>query len=306
MSLFQKIKQIILSHKFLYEAFFFLSGKKLNRRKIDKQIEKFVFDVNRDVIKNLIVSLTSYGKRVSELKYTLFSLVNQTVRPEKIIVWLSCTEFSRDKLSNELLAFENYGVEFEFCEDLKSYKKLIPALEQYPDYYIVTADDDIFYNKKWLELLWEKHLQYPNYIIAHIVHQITFSRNKLLPYKMWVDCIQKDCKGMFPTGCGGILYHKKMLFSDVDNSKLFMSLSPKADDIWFYFMSLLCGTMIKLPENPILKLKCVDVYKEYGLNGNSSLQHENVEQNLNDVQIRNIMNHYNISDEDLYKMIYKS
>ncbi|MBR4267259.1 MAG: hypothetical protein IKQ46_14485 [Bacteroidales bacterium] len=307
MSLFKKIKKIILSHKFLYEIFFFLTGKKLNKKKVDKQIKKFVYDSSREIIKNLIVSLTTYGERVAELKYTLFSLVNQTIRPEKIIVWLSDADFSRDKLSNELLAFENYGVEFKFSKDLRSYTKLVPALEQYPDYYIVTADDDIYYKKNWLKKIWNTHLQYPNRIIAHICHKLRFDDNfKLLPYNAWYNTINNSSDGLFVTGVGGVLYHKSYLHEDVLKQNLFTILSPKADDVWFNFMIWLHGTDIVLINKPYNKLKCVDVYKEYGLNGNSSLQHENVEQNLNDVQISNIMKHYNISDEDLYKMIYKS
>lgn len=306
MSILKIIREIVLSNKILYETFFFLTGKKLNRKKVDKKITKFVFDDTRKSIKKLVVSLTSYGDRVNELKYTLFSLVNQTIRPEKILVWLSKTEFSKENLPKELLNFENYDVEFKFCDDIKSYKKLIFTLEEYHDYYIITADDDLYYKKDWLEKLWNKHIECPNKVVTHIAHEIKFSEDKLLlPYKRWKSAVNKNSCFLFPTTGGGVLYHKSFLYKDVLNIKLFSKLSPKADDVWFYFMVLSQGTEICLVDKPYNKLKCVDVYKEYGLNDKSSLQHENVEQNLNDVQIRNIMSYYNISDLDLYNMIYE-
>ena len=39
---------------------------------------------------SVVVSLTSYGKRVKgSAVFTVYSLVRQTVRPERIVLWLS-------------------------------------------------------------------------------------------------------------------------------------------------------------------------------------------------------------------------
>ncbi len=46
------------------------------------------------------------------------------------------------------------GLTIDWCEDIKSYKKLIPTLKKYPDAIIVTADDDLIYDNKWLEQLY--------------------------------------------------------------------------------------------------------------------------------------------------------
>lgn len=35
----------------------------------------------------------------------------------------------------------------DWYHDIKSYKKLIPTLQKYPDSIIVTADDDIIYRR---------------------------------------------------------------------------------------------------------------------------------------------------------------
>lgn len=289
------IKKIILSHRILYEIYFFLSGKKLKKRKIDKKVCKLKI-CESTVIPDLIVSLTSYGERLSDLKYTLYSLVTQTVKPEKIIVWLAYGEI----VPNEIKIFEKFGVEFDFCEDLKSYKKLIPSIQKYPHKFIVTADDDLFYRKNWLEEIWNCHLRYPTDKITHIAHRMVFDTNNILQnYNFWEKAVSKTEGCLFPTGGGGTLYLPGENYEDICKSEIFMKLCPKADDVWFFFMGFLKQEKVRLVSKPHNKLKYVDIYKEYGLNGRYSLQSENVGENLNDQQIRNVMNYYKILDTDL-------
>ena len=80
---------------------------------------------------DIIVSLTSYGVRVEDtLPYTLYSLLRQTNMPNRIIVWLDNVNWSEEKLPDILKKLQSLGVEFYFVEDLRSYKKLIPALKK--------------------------------------------------------------------------------------------------------------------------------------------------------------------------------
>jgi hypothetical protein len=304
----RKIKQFVLSHSFLRESYFILFQKKINRNKIDKKIAKLSGEEqtnDKDRVDNLIVSLTTYGKRINDLKYTLYSLIVQTIQPEKIIVWLSKDEYNSELslIPKELSVFWGYGVEFRFCEDLRSYKKLIPALLAYPEYNIVTADDDIFYKKKWLEKLWKLHLKKPNTIIAHVTWKISFTKTKnVKKYNTWKREIKKhiDSPFLMAMGCGGILYRRELLYKDVDNAALCMRLSPLADDIWFYFMAILNKTKISIVRNPYIKLKYIDIYKEYGLNDMPTLAAENVDNEKNDTQLAAVMEYYNLEGSKLY------
>ena len=92
----------------------------------------------------LIVSLTTYPQRISDIDVVLYSLLIQTIKPDKIILWLSEEEFP-NKLNDvplHILRFLDFGVEIEFCDNIRSYKKLVYALNKYPNDLIVTADDD--------------------------------------------------------------------------------------------------------------------------------------------------------------------
>lgn len=294
------LKKIVLSHKALYELYFFIKRKKINRKSLDKKLAllkngQLKFPKNRQDA-DVIVSLTSYGERLSDLKYTLLSLVLQSVKPEKVIVWIAIGEH----IPEDLRIFEKYGIEFSFCKDILSYKKLIPALCEFSNKDIVTADDDIFYDRHWLKKLVDEKKKFPECIVAHIAHKVCFdSGGKLLPYNDWNHNVEQE-KGsrlLFPTGGGGVLWNSTDFYKDICNEALFTKLAPKADDVWFYFMSaVMNGTKIKVVKSPCNQLRYVDIYKEYGLNGKSTLASENVEQNLNDKQIANIMSYYGISD----------
>ena len=298
------LKSFVLSHPFLYELYFFLTRKKINRKFLDKKIYNLnKSDDFRVPKKDLIVSLTSYGERLPDLKYTLFSLVNQSIKPEKIIVWLG----ENEKIPSELSVFNRFGVEFSFCSDIRSYTKLIPSLVQYPNKHIVTADDDIYYKRNWLKKLWNIHLRYPNDKITHIAHKVCFNNeNKILPYNHWKNNIHRlpPNNTVFPTGVGGILYPFPRQINPIFlDSTVFMKCCPNADDIWFYFMGLLSNQRTVIVPFPYNKLKYVDIYKEYGLNNKTTLQATNVQENMNDVQFRSVMEYFNLKDEDLFRLV---
>ena len=141
----------------------------VNQRYEDEQIAKFTesgINPVRDE-NSIIVSLTSFPERMREIHYCIFSLLYQTLKPHKVILWLAEDQFpnKEDDLPEEVLHFKKHGLTIGWYKDIRSYKKLIPTLLEYPDYYIVTADDDIFYPKDWLEQIWQAHEEYPNDVI---------------------------------------------------------------------------------------------------------------------------------------------
>ena len=69
------------------------SLKTVNKDFLSKEISKFsgIGVTNKD--NGVIVSLTSFPQRMYELHYTLYSLLTQTVKPAKVVLWLSYEEF---------------------------------------------------------------------------------------------------------------------------------------------------------------------------------------------------------------------
>ncbi|RDU65695.1 hypothetical protein CQA53_05910 [Helicobacter didelphidarum] len=243
----------------------------------------------------LIISLTSYPKRMGQIHYTLYSLFTQSLRPHRIVLWLSEEEFPHKEvdLPQSVLGFQDKGLQVAWCkENLKSYKKLIPSLQAFPNALIVTADDDAFYPYFWLQRLYEAYLQAPQYIHAHRAHRICFDKKgAILPYNAWQGEIES--KQTMPsylnffTGLGGVLYPPNSLYKDICDSSLFMRLAPSNDDIWFWAMALLQGSKINVVHDNHANLETIDEGSQ-----ENALWKINVEQNQNDVQIQNVLRHY--------------
>lgn len=268
--------------------------------------KKFVIDISgprinfekKDTVIPIEVSLTSYGRRVeSVVYYTLVSILKQTVRPQRIVLWLD-DSWSFERLPSKLQGLQKYGVEFNFCKDIKSYKKLIPSLNTSADLPIVTIDDDVMYEPKFLESLYKSYLEDPLKIhCTHALKPILKDINHFDTYVKWQDYDNNLQSGyVFPIGEGGILYPPNSLHKDVTNIDLAMSLCPNADDIWFWIMALKNGTKHK-----VVNLKktfySFDALYQYFHKG-SALTHSNAKENKNDIQLKNIIAYYDLKFEE--------
>jgi hypothetical protein len=183
--------------------------------------------------------LTSYGERLTETApYAIATLLNQSVKPDRIILWVAYKD--KEKIPDVFQKLTEKGLEIRFCEDIKSYKKLIPALHEFPEDCIITADDDVYYPQNWFEQLIALHKYNPDKVICHRAHGMKVDYNhNLLPYEKWDSCINNQSQPIFPTGAGGILYPPRCFYKEITNKELFMKLAPKADDIWFWAMAVL-------------------------------------------------------------------
>lgn len=245
---------------------------------------------------DLIISLTSYGRRVeSVVYYTIVSLLKQKRMPKKIILWLSEDEWSINTIPNKLKLLKSFGVDIFFCKDIKSYKKLIPTMNLFPNSMVITVDDDIYYSKYLVFDLYESALKEPNKIHCLRCAVPTFNIDgSLKNYNMWEEPANIVSDGyIFPIGCGGILYPPYSLYKDACNDDLFTKLAPNADDIWFWCMALLNNTTHRY----VKKSGCnysFDAIYQYFHNG-SALTHSNSKQSKNDIQITNVIKYYNIN-----------
>lgn len=130
---------------------------------------------------------------------------------------MSVDEFpnKEEDIPNNVLNFKNNGLTIKWCEDIKSYKKLIPALNEYPNDILVTADDDIFYPEYWLKNLYEGHLKYPDEIICCRCHEVVLnSDNTFAPFNEWEHIYEGLGPSylVFSTSGAGALYPPNSLF----------------------------------------------------------------------------------------------
>lgn len=199
---------------------------------------------------------------------------------------MAIEQFPDKNLPNSLLKLQKkYKNQFEilWCNDIKSYKKLIPSLQAFEEYPIITADDDVYYHHQWLEKLWNSYLESPKCIHAHMV-----TKASLKPCSKWQYATkQKSQINYLGIGVGGILYPPHCLHNDIFNISNFQKLAPYADDLYFWAMAALNNTQTKLVDNPL-------GHPQLSLNfwDTPNLYEKNCGENLNDIQFQNILNHY--------------
>ena len=239
------------------------------------------FVKNHKLKKRLIVSLTSYPKRFRTLPLVLNSIMNQSILPDKIILWIENKD--KKKLPSTVLNFK--GVDVEFCENgLFSYKKIIPLLKKYRNSYVITLDDDVIYFKDTIEKLVSNSRKFPNDVIANCIHKIRVKKRYPISYKLWSRNYRKQTKLAFFTGAAGVLYPPNCFYKDVLKKNYFRSLAPYADDIWLNWMAKLNKTNIRFS----------NIYKNYEyikiIKG--GLYQRNFKNSYNDIQIKNMIKKY--------------
>lgn len=202
---------------------------------------------------SIIVSLTSYPARIGTVHQVVRSLLTQTVKAWKIVLWLAREEFPGGvrSLPPELIALtkeKNFMI--DWCENIRSYKKLIPSLRKNPDSVIVTVDDDLLYPPDTLKRLVEAYQEAPNSIQALRVRIITAKSGEVQPFLDWLPTWIGD-QGSAPEsfdnhliGFGGVLYPPKCLDRRVLDMSTAMEICSEQDDLWFWAMALLKGTKV--------------------------------------------------------------
>jgi len=193
----------------------------------------------------LVASLTSFPQRINTLHIVIKSLLTQDLKPDYLVLYLAQNQFpnKENDLPQSLLELKSFGLEIKWCEDdIRSYKKLIPALKDFSDAIIITFDDDIVYKKDTIKTLYQAYQKNPNNIYAQRSARLYLDGDEIKNVKMnnliLRDYSKPDFKNRL-TGCAGVLYPPKSLFKDVLDKNIFYNLIPTHDDVWFWAMAVL-------------------------------------------------------------------
>lgn len=189
----------------------------------------------------VVISMTSFPAAIPFAEDAVRSLLNGSVLPDKLILYVTLSQFAEGEMPEGLLALAKESPVFEirnYDRDIRSYRKLIPALADFPEAIIVTVDDDVYYHHNMLKDLLDLHAQIPDAILAHRAKRIKYGK----PYKKW--CKYRWYHFLFKriyrrfdniqTGVGGVLYPPHSLRADMMDVELFTKLAPSTDDIWFW------------------------------------------------------------------------
>lgn len=252
----------------------------------------------------VVVSLTTFPQRVSEVHLAVGSILLQDFRPDAVELWLAREQFPRGEagLPRKLLRLVPLGLTIRWCDDLRSYKKLLPALAEHPDAIVVTADDDAFHPPEWLGLLHAGHLERPSCVCCHRAHRISFDRDgRLLPYMEWAsEVADVDPSPLnFFTGVGGVLYPPGSLHPGVARHDLAARLAQTTDDVWFWAHAVRAGRSIHVVRGNLREVVDINIARQSGLGSDLVLFRENCFEDSNDKALQRVLEHLGISAADL-------
>ena len=139
--------------------------------------------------RRLIVSLTTYPRRIGTLHKVLETVYAQTRQADEVVLWLASAQFPGREadLPRELMVLVEAGkLTLRWCADLKPHKKYFYALQEYAGDLVVTVDDDLLYSETMLQSLYESYLLYPGAVSTVRAHLMLVENGKILPYNTWI------------------------------------------------------------------------------------------------------------------------
>lgn len=246
--------------------------------------------VNRPIARNVIVSLTSFPARIKYAWIPIESILRQSLKADMLVLVLAEEQFPDRKLPKKIIKQTARGLSILWIrDDLRSYKKLIPVRSKFPDYAIITIDDDVVYKRNFLKRLLMEANSFPQTVIGTTGREILSNGSELIPYVKWVrpTSCTPGTKTLL-TGVGGIYYPANLIpTDDLCDAEKALKICPTCDDIWFWAVSRNLG----VPHRCIggawfWPIRC--------MNQTPALSTVNWRQNGNDRQINAAMEYFDI------------
>jgi len=242
--------------------------------------------------RKIIVSLTSYSKRLPRTYWAIESIFQQSVKADRVILYLD----EGEKIPEKLLNMQSRGLEIQVRpENIKVHKKYYYAIKENPDDIVITIDDDIYYEKEMIKSLTDSYNRYPFAVSACRVHKMRKDKNgNLISYNMWEqECksVSKPSMELFAIGVGGILYPPHCMPEELFNQQVFKNLCLQNDDIWLKFMQIMGNT-------PVIYVRGNRQVMPVVTDNTNALSNANIGASLNDLYIKLMEKQYSVSLAD--------
>jgi O-antigen/teichoic acid export membrane protein len=195
----------------------------------------------------LVVSLTSYGKRIRTVYLAIESIGRGRLRPSRIILWLDDrTAFENPPATIRRLV--QRGLEVKLCDNYGPHKKYYPYLQSLQTFEapLVTADDDVFYPRGWLKELDQAFQQCPDVVNCYRAHIMTINERGIGKYENWgLATSTKPSVHHVATGVAGVLYPPAFLRSLKNAGNGFVDSCLKSDDVWLHVQAVRAGYKVR-------------------------------------------------------------
>tara|TARA_B100001173_G_scaffold308153_1_gene317920 strand:+ start:895 stop:1701 length:807 start_codon:yes stop_codon:yes gene_type:complete len=207
-----------------------------------------------------IISLTTIHSRINILRYTIFSLLNQSLKPDEIHINISKNGFLLDKGFKNIPDWldelkDQKKLNINWVENNGPYRKLFPIIHTLnKNDIVVICDDDVIYSENWFHSLLLKSKIENEAVICGNARMIKrFSKKIYKSYVHWPIFKGKASKNkIIPVGVGGVLYKPKFFdFKKLTNIE-YKNIASMCDDLWFWSSLKEEIQIIALDEDEIL------------------------------------------------------
>jgi hypothetical protein len=237
----------------------------------------------------IIVSITSYPSRINAARIVLGKMLRQTCKPDKILLYLAKEQFRDKKIPIWLRLQNKCGIEIIYCNNLKPHTKYFYTMQKYPDAITITVDDDNYYEKNFVECLYQSYKKHPDAVSARRTNFITFDKGgQINPFIKWKknysEIIDQPRIKLFALGVGGVLYPPHCMHNELFNEEKLRSLCLIDDDMWLKIMQVMNNT-------PVVQV--AKYQDEYAIWGTQKTALWLINENKTDVHLQNILKEYN-------------
>lgn len=220
------------------------------------------------------INLTTTKSRLYLCSQTVWSLANQTVPVDRVVVWVSREAYLSDEGITEEPSWAEKirqtgtSLEFRWVKNTGPYRKLFPALRAaQEDDILIYADDDAIYSERWTESLLSDFERFEQKcVVAARVREIVKKKNDILDtYRKFplisLPIVVQD--NYIITGLGGVVLKKSHIDPLFLDNEDYMTVCPRADDIWISKLVQLSKTPLYVSAPTIKYVHEID--HEYGL-----------------------------------------
>lgn len=248
----------------------------------------------------IIVSMTSFPARINLVHIPLLEILSQSVRPDKVLLWLAEPQFpnKENDLPDTLLELQDKGLTICWAkEDIKAHKKYFYTMQNYPNDIVITVDDDLHYSRFLIERLLDSYKRHPHCVSASRVHLMLGAKKSntysIKPYKEWKHEYEKwvdqPSMQLFPTCGAGTLFPPYSLRKETFDIEKIKRDCLDADDVWLKINMVISNTPVVLCD---IRQRLRYVENSQGV----ALWKTNVIEGGNDVQLNTMIDHSGYKD----------
>ena len=227
------------------------------------------------------ISITTQWFRRRILAKTIKAIIIQ--KKPKTIIYIFINSKEQEKFEEFLKKFYIYGV-YIICmmPDYKVFNKVFGPIQEGLKDNILILDDDTYYPNDFLNSF--ENIDITNRTIYGTRGAIYNQHYKYNEYAN-VENGSEATVNVLLTGKGGILFSENAR-NEIAKSKAFMTISPKNDDLWYFFFLREIGYKFE-----VIKMKNTTFIDWFG-ESKGSLRRQNIDKEENDILIAQIKQHF--------------